>query len=359
MRLITAAGGFALAALLLWVFFHNTDWSAVRRSIGAAHLGLLGLCFAGNAASLLLRSARWQVLLRPLAPRLGLTPAWRYFTIGFALSSLLPGRPGEVVRPYLMARHQRLGFAPTFATVVTERVIDLLAVLTLLGIGFVTPGVLDRGAADSASVQAVEALRSFGLLALSVAVAVAAFLVAVKVRTELALGLVRWLSRPLPRRVGERLQELVRSFADGIGGLGAGQVAAVIGTTLATWLVLALATGAALEAFGLSQPFSRVLFLLAVLALGVAVPTPAGTGTYHAGAVLVLGTVWGLGDTQAPAVAAFALVSHVVAYIPTVLFGVESIAREGVAVLATTDQARRASAQGDDGDKSPPSSAPG
>ena len=49
-----------------------------------------------------------------------------------AALALLPARAGDVIRPYLVARTEGLSAASVFATVVMERALDLVAVLTLL-----------------------------------------------------------------------------------------------------------------------------------------------------------------------------------------------------------------------------------
>ena len=62
--------------------------------------------------------------------------------IGFAALGVLPARAGDVLRPYLLARQEGLSTSATFATIVMERVLDLIAVLSLLV--FYVWGVSDR-----------------------------------------------------------------------------------------------------------------------------------------------------------------------------------------------------------------------
>lgn len=330
-RLLEMAAGFGLAALLLWVFFRDVNWDEVYRSLAEADLGLLALCSLGHALVLLIRSLRWRVLLRPLKPDLAVGPVWRYFTIGFVVSSLLPGRIGELLRPYLLARDQDLRFAPLFATVVTERVIDLLAVLLLLSVGFIAPGALGSHPGEPAVAEAVSALNRVGLVSLALALAVGFFLIFLRIRTDSALNLLEWVLRPLPQKLKNWARDLTQNFAEGIGGLaGLRQSSLFLGYTATTWFIITLANWAALAAFGLDRPFLHLLFLTAVLSLGAAVPTPAGTGTFHAGAILVVGVLWGFEDSAASTVAAFAISCHVASYIPAVFFGVISLLREGV-----------------------------
>ena len=65
---------------------------------------------------------RWQLLLRPLGA-VRLASALQATIIGFGLSALLPARPGEVVRPYLLARREGISAAGAFATILLERLL--------------------------------------------------------------------------------------------------------------------------------------------------------------------------------------------------------------------------------------------
>src|SRR5207244_12982027 len=51
---------------------------------------------------------------------------------GFEASSILPARAGELIRPYFLARHEHVSATGAFATIVLERLLDMLTVLVLL-----------------------------------------------------------------------------------------------------------------------------------------------------------------------------------------------------------------------------------
>ena len=57
---------------------------------------------------------------------------FRATAVGFAASSVLPARAGEVIRPYFLARHENMTATGAFATIILERVLDVLTVLALL-----------------------------------------------------------------------------------------------------------------------------------------------------------------------------------------------------------------------------------
>ena len=92
---------------LLAFFLRNADmagvWAETRRARGS----LVALALIVTGLTYVLRALRWQYLLAPIGPtRFG--TAFRATVIGFAASFLLPARAGEVIRPYLLARRERL-----------------------------------------------------------------------------------------------------------------------------------------------------------------------------------------------------------------------------------------------------------
>ena len=119
-------------ALLLWLL-RGVDllevWRHVRSADRASMLG--GLVFV--ALTYVARAIRWQYLLAPLG-HTRFRNAFRTTVIGFAVLSLLPLRVGDVLRAYLLARKEGLTTSATLATVALERILDLMAVLALLGV---------------------------------------------------------------------------------------------------------------------------------------------------------------------------------------------------------------------------------
>ena len=86
--------------------------------------------------NLAIRALRWQFLLEPLggAP---FANAFRATAVGFAASALLPARAGEVIRPYFLARQSRnaddrMSATGAFATIILERLLDIITVVVLL-----------------------------------------------------------------------------------------------------------------------------------------------------------------------------------------------------------------------------------
>src|SRR5471030_1560865 len=96
----------ALAAALLALFLHNVDIRRVAAEIARARFEWLVLSLLTMFLNLAIRALRWQYLLEPLGAT-SFANAFRATAVGFAASTLLPARAGEVIRPYFLARRER------------------------------------------------------------------------------------------------------------------------------------------------------------------------------------------------------------------------------------------------------------
>src|SRR2546430_1667616 len=144
----------AAAVALLALFLRNVDLWRVAAEIVRARPEFLALSLATMPVNLAIRAYRWQYLLEPLGPtRFG--NAFRATAVGFAASSILPARAGEVIRPYFLARQarhehgERVTATGAFATIILERLLDVVTVLVLLA-SYVFVFGRDLGAANPA-----------------------------------------------------------------------------------------------------------------------------------------------------------------------------------------------------------------
>src|SRR6476469_819259 len=92
-----------LCVALLALFLYNVDLRGVAREIVHADLEWLALSLLTMVVNLSIRAWRWQYLLEPLG-RPSFASSFRATAVGFAASTVLPARAGEVIRPYFLAR---------------------------------------------------------------------------------------------------------------------------------------------------------------------------------------------------------------------------------------------------------------
>ena len=107
---------------LLWLFLRGAHLDQVWGEIRQAEGWWIALSLATTVGNMVIRAVRWQYLLAPIG-HARFRPAFRTTMIGFAASTVLPARAGEIIRPYLLARQEGLSGTATFATVVVERLL--------------------------------------------------------------------------------------------------------------------------------------------------------------------------------------------------------------------------------------------
>jgi uncharacterized protein (TIRG00374 family) len=308
-------------ALLAW-FLRDANFSEVWLQIRRARVSLLVVALACVAGSLWVRAVRWQYLLDPIGPTRFRT-VFRAGVVGFAALAVLPARVGDFLRPYLVARQDGLPVSATFATIVMERVLDLIAVLTLMALyvwGFADtsewPGALLR------PIEIATAVGGIGSIALMVIMWVLA------THPKRIGAFVTAAARVLPRAWAIRLGGVASSFSSGFAVARAPRdllIAVVLSFPL--WLVIAAETWAVTAALHIAMPFVGSFLLQAMLVIGVAVPTPGGVGSYHEAYRFGVTTFFDAPNDQAVAAA---IVVHIISFVPVVLLGVLFMAQDGL-----------------------------
>lgn len=320
MKFRTALVTLLAIALFAW-FLRNSNPAEILRQVRSAGVEYLMLAFVFVAMPYWLRAVRWQCLLRPIGPT-RFRNVLRATVLGFTALALLPGRVGDVLRPYLIARQEGLSLPSTMATIVMERVLDLVAVLALLGVFVFTvdessfaPGLLQpiKVSATIATVAAVVLLVLMWVLA---------------THPERIGGLVRTLNRVLPHRIADRMGDLASTFSAGFAAARRPRdlVLATI-WSFPIWMAFSAETWAVSQALGVDVPWAGTFLLQAMLVIGVAVPTPGGVGSFHAMYQFGVTTFFGA-DPQA-AVAA-AIVLHAISFVPISIAGLLVMAHDGI-----------------------------
>ncbi len=313
----------ALAVGLLWFFLRNADLARVWIEMRGARAELLALSVVLTLVMYLVRALRWQYLLEPLGPT-RFWVAFRTTVIGFAAIFLLPARAGEVLRPYLLAKHEGLPVTAAFATVIVERILDLTAVLVFLGI-YLAGFSADARQADPALYGAV-ALG--GMVMGLVAFVVLSMMFVMAGHPERLHGLVLRIERVLPQRIALIVAGLARTFAEGLAVVRRpARLLRSLAWSFVLWFVIALQVWLVARAFDIAMPFPGSFLLTAVLVVGVAVPTPGGVGAVHEAFRLCVTSFFGADNNVAVGAA---IVSHALGFIPVTILGVWFAMRDGL-----------------------------
>lgn len=322
---------------LLAFFFKDVKpgdiWAATR----GADARLLALAVVVTLMTYAFRALRWQYLLAPIGPTRFMT-AFQTTVIGFAASFLLPARPGEVLRPYLLARREGLPAMPAFATIILERLLDLVTVVLMFGafVLLVDPATLTADPAVYARVKSGGLIAAAGSLA-----GLTLFFVLAGHPERLGAWALR-VERVLPERLARTVAHFVEGFAQGLAVMR--RPAHLLGSlalSFPLWMSIALGIYVTSHAFHMTFSYVGSFLVMTLLVVGVAMPTPGQVGGFHEMYKIAVMSFFGVSKDTAVAAA---IVLHAVSFVPVTLLGLVFMARAGLSFgsmreMATTHAA--------------------
>ena len=308
---------------LIGVFLRNANLGEVWGAIMQAHWDLILAAFVATASTYVIRAWRWQYLLAPIGT-VHFSAAFRATVIGFAASALLPARAGEVIRPFLLARWEGLSATATIATILLERLLDLVAVVVLLSIFLL---LFDPGL-TTVDPEVFAAVRFGGVMAAGVAVGALVAVYGLAGHPE-ALGRLAWRAeRLLPPRPARAVAGVVEKFARGFGVMRQAQsFIPALTLSFPLWCSIALGIWFVSAAFQIVFPYTGSFLITAMLVVGVSVPTPGAVGGFHEAYRVGATAFYGASNDQAVAAA---IVLHAVSFLPVAILGIVFMAQAGL-----------------------------
>lgn len=125
-----------LGVFLVWYSYTITspeDRQQILRYIREANIFWVGLSVLIGILSHVSRAIRWNYLLAPLGYRPKLSNTILIILLAYFANLGIP-RSGEILRATALATYEKVPFEKGFGTIVTERVIDLLMLMLVIGI---------------------------------------------------------------------------------------------------------------------------------------------------------------------------------------------------------------------------------
>jgi uncharacterized membrane protein YbhN (UPF0104 family) len=160
-RLILIVVSLLVSGIFLWLSLQGVPLAAVVENIGQANPFWIIVSFALVGVGLWIRGARWSGLLDNRIP---VMKGFYLFSITMMIN-LLPLRAGELVRSLLATRYG-VPIVTAAASIVVERLIDVIAVVIILAIGLAQLPTIPAVVANTAAVFAIAAVVVFVALIL-------------------------------------------------------------------------------------------------------------------------------------------------------------------------------------------------
>ena len=272
----------AILAVLVYLQFRHWrtfDWTKFvenTRDISWRHvIGGIVLIYLAYV----LRAVRWKIFLRPVCRDVSIAGLTSATVVGFTGLALL-GRPGELIRPYLIARRTNLSFSSQLAVWTVERIFDLAAFTVLMVAAIFFPTNLRTFVADRPAYYHWLQVAGYLLSALVLAL----FCVAVLIRYQ-GPAIAGWVGNRfshLAKNLGQRIALRIREFAKGLDTIhGPAAFLQIAIVSLIMWWFIALSYEEVAYAYGApmqDMSVTRVLLLLGSSMVGSMLQLPGVGG---------------------------------------------------------------------------------
>ncbi|MEM6724923.1 MAG: lysylphosphatidylglycerol synthase transmembrane domain-containing protein [Bacteroidota bacterium] len=256
------------------------------------------------------RALRWNQLIRPLGykPRLFNT-FWATMT-GYFANLALP-RLGEVVKPGLVARYEKIPLEKVFGTIVIDRLMDVFMLASVMGLAFLLEfdkiwSFIQENQGDSTGVP-TWILIVGGVFVLF---AIIAFVFRKQIM-ETALF--------------AKIKQILLGFWEGIQSVrGLDNTPVFILHTFIIWVMYFLMTWLCFFAFEPTSEFGPVIGLVVFVfgSLGIVIPSPGGMGSYQFLVTSAL-VIYGLNGNDG---FSFSMIIFVTINLANILFGILAFA---------------------------------
>lgn len=316
--------GIVISLIFLWLAFGRLELNAVFAYIRQVNLLWLAAAVAVFLLSVVLIAWRWGFLLRAVE-----TVPLGYLTkvvmIGYMGNNVYPFRTGEVLRVVLLQHRYHIPIAKSATTVIVERVFDGLVMLSFIIVALLFVPIANP------QIQTMIQIASVVFLG-----AVAVFFV-LAFRPGLMRAALRLVERFLPGKLAAFADHVGEGILSGLEGLRSPKdLAGAVFASFASWMVHAVSYWMVAAAFGLQLGYPVMLLAVGMVNLAGLIPaSPGQIGIFEYFGGLAL-TAVGVAPEQAKA---FALVTHVVVWLPATVLGFYYLIRQGLGWSAIT-QAR-------------------
>jgi glycosyltransferase 2 family protein len=291
-----------------WARFWETrpkDWTHVAHGVALIYLAYV------------VRAIRWKIFLKPVRPK---ASAWSMVAptiIGFTGLAVL-GRPGELIRPYLIARRHDLSFSSQMAVWAVERIFDFAAFTVLL----VTAIFLSDGPRELK--DSYGSFQKIGLVLVALVLAMVFGALAVHSKGE---GIASWAERRfshLAANLGHTIAMRIREFHSGLDTIhGPISLIAVTALSLVMWFMIVMAYQDVAHSYGvevLDIQRSQVLMLMGASMIGSMVQLPGVGGGSQLATIAMLEKVFAVPKELAASCGIMLWLVTFVAVVPVGLF---------------------------------------
>ncbi|MFQ5604196.1 MAG: lysylphosphatidylglycerol synthase transmembrane domain-containing protein [bacterium] len=298
--------GIVISAIFFYLAFREVNFQEMLEALKNANYIWLIPAMSFMLASHWLRAFRWRYFLEPIR-EVKIQPLFSALMIGYAANNIFPLRLGEFLRAFAIGKSQQISKSSAFATVLVERLIDLLSLLVLLSATvffFPLPELIKKS--------------GYGIFFMTTSAII--LMVFLMEKTD---GTIKVLQKILPTKIFGLVQKVVRSFLMGFSVFKKTEhYLSILNFSILVWAFYIGTVYTSFFAFDFPQRYDLNMFssvvILVIVSIGIMIPSSPGfVGTYHWFCMKGL-ALFGVPESEA---LSFAVISHAMNTIPFTLIG--------------------------------------
>ncbi len=359
---IVFIAGILISIICSWLFARKIEWSHLSEALREANYIYIIPTIIIMFISHYFRAIRWSTLIAPIK-KVSVLNLFSATMIGFMANSVLPARIGEVIRPVMIARKENIKITTSFATVVMERIFDVLSIIVFASLLFFflpsetsqdkrvsminhaeastevvkTKDINGNSRAHSSAVNKesqtdspnlIKQLKKWSVIMALFGILAITTLFLLSIYPQKAGAILEKMLFLFPHHLKDKLVNLLHSFISGLQVFDNKKQLIWIGVlSLIIWFFNAAPIYVLCYAFDIKLSFAGACFVMVCIALAVALPqAPGYIGVFHIAVQKTL-DVFGVGLSSAQS---FAIILWGLSIIPVTIVGLLFLWREGM-----------------------------
>jgi glycosyltransferase 2 family protein len=316
-RSLSYSFSFLLSIIFLYIAFHNVNFGDVLEVVSGASIFWIIILIITSLLAHFLRAVRWKIILSSVKPDISMKNLFGSLMVGYAMNCVVP-RLGEVARAVLIGKWENLSRSSMFGAIILERIIDVLFLCLSI---FISALIWSEDLYFK-----LPWLKTSLYISLFGLVGVVIFLFLVIRYKENFYGVLVKMMGKLSEKFANKTAHIFEMLIEGFRSLkGTKNYVLTFLFSVAIVLLYAFSSYVGFFTVGMNSikpvSYQMAWILMSISGIGVLIPTPNGTGSYHTLIKTALVLLFGFSEVIS---LSYAFLTHFISYVVFILVGLIS-----------------------------------